>query len=295
MKSIHRLFLALTFLVCSNATAYDISETIFLDRYTVLTNGTLRQESGYLLKSGRYQSLLSQIVDPIFISSLYDFVPISGRPVMNGDMFDSYKAYGFIPNWKRSRDIFYIGYTPHVIVATGSQDPNPIPIILEQPRSHRVLLGDYVFLDVDAEPYFYLSYQWKFRNRPLLNATASYLFVQNIGPEQAGSYRVDISAGGKIVKSKKAIIKIVKPVVLAKQPKSQIIAVGGRALFKVSARGTGPFQYQWYFNGAPIPLAIKSYYSIPQVQEANAGSYAVSVDNGPSYEISINAVLTVMP
>lgn len=293
MKTFYRLALVLVFFVCGKVLAIDISERVDLERYTVLTNGLLRYESGNLPRNGQFRVLFSQIEDPIFVGDIDVFQPISGRPVMNVSLFDSYKASGFIPRWKRSRDVFSIGFVDYVIVATGNLDPNPVPVILSQPENRRVLLGDFTNFSIDAEPLLYLNYQWKFKNRVLPNETSSYLSVLDAAPQNAGIYHVELSTGGKAVKSKPVKLTIVTPVSIFTHPKSQTVALGRPASLRVSARGTSPFTYQWYYNDQPIPLATKSFYSIPKISETNAGVYSVVVDNGPSSVQSFDAVLSI--
>src|SRR5437660_8880915 len=43
--------------------------------------------------------------------------------------------------------------------------------------------------------------------------------------------------------------QILTPPSVANQPQSQTVAVGQSASFSVSASGTAPLVYQWYFNG----------------------------------------------
>ena len=40
------------------------------------------------------------------------------------------------------------------------------------------------------------------------------------------------------------------PPTIRQDPTNQTVLVGGTAVFSVTAGGTGPFRYQWYFNGA---------------------------------------------
>jgi hypothetical protein len=45
---------------------------------------------------------------------------------------------------------------------------------------------------------------------------------------------------------------VVVPTV-ARSPERQVVAVGGAATFTAEAAGTGPFAYEWTFNGRPLP------------------------------------------
>lgn len=268
-----------------------ISQTLVIERYTVLTNGTLKYDTGNLLDNGQFKVQLSEIVGSIYYDSLADFLPISGRPIMPEQLYEGYKR--IIPRWVRSRDVFYIGFFRYVIVATAGKDPNPVPVITHQPQSQRVLLGDFAIFGVDANPILYLSYQWRFKGKPLTGEADSWLWIDEVTSAHAGAYSVSLNTGGKSIVSKSALLVVVKPVVVTTPPKSQTIKAGKPVVFRVAVSGTGPFTYQWYYNGSQITNATKSYYSITKVQSGNAGKYAVVVGNCLSYDLSKESVLTV--
>lgn len=303
MNLLHRFFAALAFGFCIAGVppvvnALDISETVMLERFTILDNGSIEYAFGNLLRNGRFRVVsvdTSGILDLIGITAI-DIEPISGRPVMYEILFDGYKAAGAIPRWARSQDAFYIGLNAdYVIVATGRQDPNPTPICYEHPESQKVLLGDAAYFSVDAGPFSYLSYQWRHKNKPLPGEDAYWLIVDNVGLANVGTYTVELNTGGKSVLSKRATLKIAYPVIIKKEPRTQTIKQGRSATFRVSAQGTKPLTYQWYFNGNPISDATKVALIVGNIQAADAGSYTVTVRNEWSFDVSTNAVLAVTP
>jgi sugar lactone lactonase YvrE len=77
------------------------------------------------------------------------------------------------------------------------------------------------------------------------------------------------------------------------QPASGTATTGGTLLLTVGASGTAPFTYQWYLNGSAIPGATAAAYSVSNVQQANAGSYTVSVSNAYGSATSAAATITV--
>jgi Concanavalin A-like lectin/glucanases superfamily/Immunoglobulin domain/Immunoglobulin I-set domain len=76
-------------------------------------------------------------------------------------------------------------------------------------------------------------------------------------------------------------------------PESVALLAGETANFSVTAMGTPPLSYQWLFNGEPLADATTSSLAIPNVQEANAGSYAAVVGNTSGSVTSLTATLTV--
>lgn len=78
------------------------------------------------------------------------------------------------------------------------------------------------------------------------------------------------------------------------QPQSQSVAIGGSALFTVSAAGIEPIRYQWQFNGLNLPNATSTTLPLSNVQLSNGGNYAVIVTNTLGAATSAVAVLTVL-
>src|ERR1044071_1140016 len=79
------------------------------------------------------------------------------------------------------------------------------------------------------------------------------------------------------------------------QPVDTSACVGSSAGFTVSATGTDPLTYQWYFNDTTvIPAGINASYNIGAVSTDNAGTYTVVVtDVNGSVTSAPPAVLTV--
>lgn len=76
-------------------------------------------------------------------------------------------------------------------------------------------------------------------------------------------------------------------------PKSQTVSPGATTSFSVSALGTLPMNYQWFFNGNPLPGQNSPILNLTGIQTAQAGLYSVSVTNivGSTNEAAILSVL----
>ncbi|KRD10277.1 carbohydrate-binding protein [Flavobacterium sp. Root901] len=81
---------------------------------------------------------------------------------------------------------------------------------------------------------------------------------------------------------------------IVNHPLSQTIMETNPVTFTVSASGTG-LTYQWQFNNVDINGATGASYTIPNVTNANAGSYRVIVTNTAGNITSNPATLTVTP
>jgi len=88
------------------------------------------------------------------------------------------------------------------------------------------------------------------------------------------------------------------PLVITEHPQSQIVEVGGTAIFHVGVSGTPPFGYRWRRNGITIaPAPGSDTLIISNVQPSHAGIYSVVVTNAANPApgvLSSNAVLTVI-
>jgi hypothetical protein len=80
---------------------------------------------------------------------------------------------------------------------------------------------------------------------------------------------------------------------IATQPQSQSIIAGDNVAFSVTANGVAPLNYQWRFQGDPIPGATSPILALTNVQSVHAGAYSVVVFNNSGSIASAIAHLTV--
>ncbi len=83
------------------------------------------------------------------------------------------------------------------------------------------------------------------------------------------------------------------PPMIFSQPQSQAVLAGTPVTFSIGAMSANTLYYQWEFNGATIPGATGSTYSLSSAQSTNAGSYSVLVNSAKGSLLSSNAILTV--
>jgi hypothetical protein len=87
----------------------------------------------------------------------------------------------------------------------------------------------------------------------------------------------------------------VNPPDITTQPASLALSSGGTEAFTVGVSGSGPFTWQWLFNGANLWGATSSTLTLNNIQASEAGAYAVVVSAPSGSVTSSNAVLTVLP
>src|SRR4030095_532100 len=70
-----------------------------------------------------------------------------------------------------------------------------------------------------------------------------------------------------------------RPPVIVTQPVDQRVGAPGAVTFTVVAVGTGPFRYQWRYNGETIAGATNAAFTLAPSRLSDAGQYQVVVMN----------------
>src|SRR6185503_18951492 len=91
-----------------------------------------------------------------------------------------------------------------------------------------------------------------------------------------------------------ATLTVLIPPSLTVQPTNQTVSSGQDAAFHVTAAGTAPLKYQWYFNtNTPLANATNHSLIINNAQSTNGGKYSVIITNTAGAVTSLLATLTV--
>ena len=177
------------------------------------------------------------------------------------------------------------------------------PTIGTQPASQSVVTGSAATFAVSAtgsEGGGALVYQWKKNGTDIPGATASTYTTPatsnaDIAAELVFSVAVSNSAGTAVSNGARLTVtaEAVKPGI-TKQPESLSVIPGASASFFVNASGTSPFGYQWKKNGADIPGATASSYTLSATSSADHDAvFTVVVTNAAGTVTSSEARLAV--
>ena len=185
----------------------------------------------------------------------------------------------------------------NVVGAVTSTNANLIvnspPSITLAPQSQAVPLGSNVTFTVVADGTAPLTYQWQSNNVVVAGATNVSLTLSNLLATSGGNYTVTVKNAFGSVTTPSAVLSVISPVSLTSQPKDLTVVAGKSASFAVTAAGSAPISYQWWFGGQALAGATNASLAIGAAQATNAGVYFVVVTNLASSVTSSNAALTI--
>jgi hypothetical protein len=173
------------------------------------------------------------------------------------------------------------------------------PTIVADPQSLTVGEGQNASFNVNASG-FGLAYQWTFNGTNLDGYTTSNLTLSAVSPAQAGPYAVIVANALGSVTSAPATLTVTNmPPSIFAQPVDANAVEGTIAAFSVTAAGSQPFSYQWFFGTTPLSDqgdilgATSNVLTIANVAVADAGFYSVVITNDTGSITSRQAQLTV--
>ena len=158
-------------------------------------------------------------------------------------------------------------------------DINLPPIISRHPSSGVTISGGEITFLVEVSGTGPFSYQWLRDEVEIDGAVESSLMLTAVGEQDDADYKVLIQNSYGVAISDSAILDVILPVNISVQPQDTHVAQGGALALGVTATGTGPFDYQWYWNGDEIVGAIGSEFNLGNMTRANDGLYKVEVKN----------------
>jgi beta-galactosidase len=170
--------------------------------------------------------------------------------------------------------------------------------ITAQPANRTVAVGQTATFSVVATGSPALTYQWRKNGAAITGATAAtYTTPVLTAADNGASYTVVVTNPVNSVTSAAAVLTVTAAVAptITQPPASVSVRANDPVSFSVTVSGTSPFTFQWQFGGANIIGANGPTYTIPQVQNSDAGNYTVVVSNAAGSVTSAAATLTIAP
>ena len=168
------------------------------------------------------------------------------------------------------------------------------PTITTQPQSQAVLLGANATLTTAVAGTEPLDYQWYFDGTPLQGQTNTNLLFNGATFTNAGAYYVEVNNLYGSATSTVAIVTVGLPPGITMQPASQTNLYNSPATFSATVSGTGPFTYEWQFDGTNFPTTVGPTLVLNNLSGANAGLYDVVISS-PYGSITSSIVTLVLP
>jgi sugar lactone lactonase YvrE len=161
------------------------------------------------------------------------------------------------------------------------------PSVVVQPASQYVVAGSDVTLEVRAAGTPPLRYAWQRYGSAIAGATASSYTVDDVPLADSGSpFTCVVTNAYGSVTSEVATLTVGLPPAITAQPSNQTAQAGNNATFGLRLSGTGPFFYQWQFDGTNLPGGL--IYTV-----AGNGNYIFSGDGGPATNASLDYPVAV--
>jgi uncharacterized delta-60 repeat protein len=154
------------------------------------------------------------------------------------------------------------------------------PAIMVPPLSQTVGISSNFTLSVFATGVPAPAYQWFKDGTSLPGATAFSWTVSNAQSSDAGGYCVVLTNVVGSVTSSLANISVqyFAPSIVA-QPAGQVVLVSSNFTLTVGASGSAPLACQWRKDGADLPGAGATSYTVTGAQTNDSGAYTVVVTN----------------
>jgi hypothetical protein len=193
-------------------------------------------------------------------------------------------------------------YTVKISSSAGGGTVESAPAVLKvwdpvrieaHPVGGTIGKGESLTLQVGATGGGNLTYQWRRNGQTIDNAIFPSLQISSSSPLNGGSYEVTVSNPVSSAASVPAKVEVDLSPKIAMPPAGQSLLSGASLLLKVTASGDGPLRYQWFKDGALIPLAVSAEYSVAAVGQTDTGTYGVRISNDYGQILSSSVQVTV--
>ena len=167
------------------------------------------------------------------------------------------------------------------------------PSVVAQPQNEMVTNGSPASFNVSVSGTPPIFFQWQKNGVNLTDggdlsgSATNALSFGTTTTNDPGYYAVILTNAYGCVTSSIVRLNVVVPPSISLPPTNQIIMSGSNAIFSVAVSGTGPFTYQWQFNGTNLPhrnggTNPPSYFPNTILTVAGKGGSFFGGDGGPA-------------
>jgi Alginate lyase/Bacterial Ig domain/Immunoglobulin domain len=267
--------------------------TVFISGTGVATNKTINYTMSVV------NGLLKIIVNNVTNSwNLFSGTNYLGHIAQNWDRASSNTVYFKAGDYNQTLNTCNCS-TDGARVAFYSLNLFHSPVISGQPTNVVVQAGSNATFSVSATTSGILNYQWLFNGTNSLSGmTNATLALTNVSAANVGSYSVivgdSVIAYNSVTSSVATLTGFFPPIIIG-QPNNQSATIGSNVTFAVSAIGTPPLTYSWWFNTNNfIASSTNTNLTLANILPANAGQYLVLVSNAYGSVTSSVATLAII-
>lgn len=184
--------------------------------------------------------------------------------------------------------------TPTEPAPTTPTEPAHALSLTSQPSSASVFEGQSQTFTLGYSNSHPVTVSW-YKNGALISgATGNSYTIASATTGSAGNYTCAVTDGTLTANCSTFALTVNQIVKITQQPSNQILNEGLNATLSVTATGTGPLSYQWYFNNQAMTGKTTAQLSLTGITKANEGQYKVVVTNAGSNATSNVASLSVI-
>jgi len=136
-----------------------------------------------------------------------------------------------------------------------------------------------------------ITYQWYFNSNPVTGATNNTFLLNNLTTADAGTYYCIATNTCNTDQSDNIGVTVKEMPEITAQTTNSTRCAGQGMTFSVTATGSTPLTYQWYFGTTAISGATNNTYTINSVGISDAGTYYCKVTNSCGSVLSNNITL----
>ena len=173
------------------------------------------------------------------------------------------------------------------------------PTIVDPPDDQMVVVSNNATFNVAVTGTEKLRYQWRKDNKVIKGATNASLTIPRVKVADAASYMVVVTNFAGSVTSRLAALTVAVPPTFSLQPKNRSAKFGDTATFTTALKGTAPFSYRWFKNGAPLSDTTRisgsrsNILTIVNLRASDSASYSLTAYNFAGNTTSATAVLNI--
>ena len=138
-----------------------------------------------------------------------------------------------------------------------------------------------------------LSYQWYDNNGLISGATNNTYTINSVTTSDAGNYYCIVTNHCGTKQGNSIALSVNEAPTITAQSTSESRCNGNSQTFSITASGTAPLTYQWYFENSAITNATNNTYTINSVDTSDQGSYYCLVSNSCGSATSTQKYLTI--